>query len=213
MKKTGFYIFCGVAALLFFKGFINPDSDKTFIYTAVSFGVALVACCLFLLNRNKKKIDEFVLLRTVKILVPSNYKNDSIVEDYKKSSFYSNVINLQETDENFAHVSQKLIPGKEYEIKFFESVNEVVSPYWCLFFLEKQKSLLVGLQGLLFLHLLKPELFEGRGVISFDKKEHLPKETLPFIAKIAPRKYKVDFMPFNTVIEKKDFIFISITKL
>lgn len=120
----------------------------------------------------------FKLLNTFKLKVPEDYKHATQLASFKKKyrkEFYGYNDNI--TDENFAIVTDKLMPGETYELKIF-GINQPVSSEDCLALLKMQPRIrLVGAQGISLVRQLKKEEFPvSKWVISLDNKDALWKD-------------------------------------
>lgn len=120
----------------------------------------------------------FKLLSNFELTVPEDYKHESQLASFKKKhrkEFYGYNDNI--TDENFARVTNKLIPGETYEVKIF-GISQPVSSEDCLALLKMQpRMMLVGAQGISLVRQLKKEEFPvGKWVISLDNKDALWKD-------------------------------------
>lgn len=116
----------------------------------------------------------FALSTTFQFTVPENYNHPTQLASFKKENhekFYSYNNNL--TDENFAKATNKLTPGKTYEVRIFQ-ITKRVSSEDCLVFLKTQKALLVGAQGISVVWQQAKEQFpKGKWTASFDEKDAL----------------------------------------
>lgn len=125
--------------------------------------------------------DGFILLSSFMLTVPNDYKHftqlANIAKFVKDKSEKICFCNNNITDKNFAGVTQQLVPGKNYVVKIFAIKKNIISSEDCLTFLDKQKAILVGAQGLfLTSQLMKNEFPVDKWVVSFDKKDKLWKD-------------------------------------
>lgn len=111
------------------------------------------------------------------ITVPSDYVHDTQIDSFGKktkklkTTYY---FNEELTSANFAKATNKLVPGKSYDVKIFPILKNGVPSQDCMNFLKKQNAILVGGQGITLLQSLKPELFPvGKYTLSFDEKDAL----------------------------------------
>ncbi len=109
-----------------------------------------------------------------KLKVPGPYKQKNQLEFFAQkyaNDFVDYDNNI--TDNNFAKVSHKLIPGKIYTVKIFPILNPVSSAD-CIKFLNKQNAIFVGAQGVSLARYVASENFPiGKWVLSFDKEANL----------------------------------------
>lgn len=120
----------------------------------------------------------FKLLKSFELTVPEDYVHETQLASFSgnhRKEFYGYNDNI--TDENFAGVTDKLIPGETYELKIF-GINQPVSSEDCLALLKMQPRIrLVGAQGASLARQLKKEEFPvDKGVISLDNKDALWKD-------------------------------------
>ncbi len=111
-----------------------------------------------------------ILGEEFKLTVPLNYTHGNQFSIFKKES-YRQVFSMPDrlTDENFVRAS-RLVPGRAYKVRIFSMPSGRVPSKQCLMFLEAQKAILVGAQGLSLLWQHKRERFpRGRWVVSFDE--------------------------------------------
>lgn len=108
------------------------------------------------------------------IVVPSDYDHDKQIDKFIKQALpnaYEYDINFNSL--NFSQASHRLISGEVYRCTFYK-IDKPVSNEKCLSFLQSQKALLVGGQGLALICQLNPKRFpDDRFVISLDHKESL----------------------------------------
>jgi hypothetical protein len=118
--------------------------------------------------------NRFELIKTIDLIVPENYNHATHLASFKKENrkkFYDYQNEI--TDENYARVTTKLVPGQKGKVKIFQ-IKEPVSALDCLKKLKKERAILVGAQGAsLVWELKKKELPLGKWGVSFDKKEVL----------------------------------------
>ncbi len=113
----------------------------------------------------------FALSTTFQITVPGNYNHLTQLASFEKENrktfyFYNDNI----TDANFAKATNKLTPGKTYEVKIFQITKRVFSED-CLAFLKTQKAILVSAQGISVVWQQAKEQFpKGKWTVSFDEK-------------------------------------------
>ncbi len=115
----------------------------------------------------------FTLSTTFQFTVPDNYNHPTRLASFSRENrtkfyFYNDNI----TDENFKNATNKLTPGKTYEVKIFGIAKRVISED-CLAFLKTQKAILVGAQGISVVWQQAKEQFpKGKWTISFDEKSN-----------------------------------------
>lgn len=81
------------------------------------------------------------------------------------------------TDEKFNKVSHAISPNKNYFVRIFEVVGEMVTFSDCLNFLSTEGAVFTGAQGLSLLWRLKKEkLPHYANIFSFDKEGFLPRD-------------------------------------
>lgn len=134
----------------------------------------------------------FKLLKSFELTVPATYDHStqlaSFRGNHRKDFYYYNVAIV---DENFAKVTNKLVPGRTYTVKIF-GINQSVSSEDCLAFLETQNAMLVGAQGISLVWEYRKEEFPiSKYTLSFDKKDALWKVAvgdlrMPFVV-LRPR--------------------------
>lgn len=120
----------------------------------------------------------FESLISGELTVPTVFKHGNQLADY--TAFIEDrpeiVCNATLRDENFAAVSQRLVPGRTYGIEVF-GITSIVSSEECLEFLASQEATLFGAQAITLLQQLNPEFFPiGRWTASLDKRESLWKD-------------------------------------
>jgi hypothetical protein len=132
---------------------------------------------LDVIAKNSKVDDNFILYSSFKFTVPTDYKHN---RQLSRFSLLANNKNGEEikkeiTDVNYRKATQRLMPGKEYGARIFNvSDGNYVNFGQCLDFIKRQKSILVGAQGLSLVFQLKKEYFpNGMSVFSFDEEETL----------------------------------------
>src|SRR3989344_7322656 len=99
-------------------------------------------------NQDEFVAPRFSLLSTFQITIPEDYDHATQLASFSKENrekFYS--YNNSITDVNYAGVTNKLTPGKTYEVKIFGITQRVPSED-CLAFLKTQTAVLVGAQGI-----------------------------------------------------------------
>jgi hypothetical protein len=115
-------------------------------------------------------------IKEIVFTVPDDYEHDTQLETFvqnikNKDSKYQYNINF--LDKNFKKISHKLVPGKNYDIKFIP-VLESVSNEDCLYEYRRQNAVLVGAQGLTSLQCIHPNEFPiGKWSLSFDERYNL----------------------------------------
>lgn len=110
--------------------------------------------------------------------VPTHYRHNKQLETFSQKTkelnstiYFSNNLN----DTNFRNVTHQLMVNKTYVVNLFE-INDKVSSYDCLNFLESQNALLVGAQGLSLIHEIHHNKFcKGISILSFDRQPKLMK--------------------------------------
>lgn len=119
-------------------------------------------------------------IREFELTVPSDYNHESQIDQFAKkvkklkTTYY---YNDELTSKNFARATTKLEPGKTYKVKIFPILSGVTSED-CMNFLQKQKAMLVGGQGLTLAQDLKATEFpESKYTVSFDEKNTLWKDS------------------------------------
>jgi len=132
-------------------------------------------------NQHRQQHKEFPQfdksIKTFKLVVPKDYNHQKPLSKFQKEHgkefwYYSNAI----TDQNFTKVTNKLIPGKEYEVSIYPiKEGKVVSSEDCLKFLKsKTGNILVGVQGLSLTYQLHKDKFpKGKWSLSLDEKDAL----------------------------------------
>lgn len=134
----------------------------------------------------------FELLKTFEITVPANYNHgkrlDSFAKENKKKFYY---YNDDITDNNFSKATTKLEPNKVLTVKVFEIKASVTSQN-CMDFLKTQDAILTGAQGAsLVWEQKKEELPVDKGIVSFDEKDALWKDSLGNLRVPYVRRYSV----------------------
>ena len=115
----------------------------------------------------------FPLLTTFQFTVPNDYSHVTQLESFLKENRKKVCYDDNITDANFVRVTNKLTPGKTYEVKIFGITQRVPSED-CLAFLKTQKAVLVGAQGISVVWQQAKEQFpKGKWIVSFDKKDSL----------------------------------------
>ena len=112
----------------------------------------------------------------VGIRVRPLYKHATQLASFKKNhgsefNYYNDAI----TDENFSKATTNLSPGQKLRAKIFAIKPGMrAKSEQCLDFLQSQKVILAGAQGLSLVYdTSKEELPKGKWTISFDKKDAL----------------------------------------
>lgn len=111
--------------------------------------------------------------------IPNDYNHSKQIKSFiiKNKSSEVNYIHECLTDNNFTHVTNELIQGRTYTVKLFPILREVKSEE-CLIFLKSNNAILVGAQGLTFLHECHSDKLPiWKYILSFDKKDALYKDT------------------------------------
>ncbi len=131
----------------------------------------------------------FSLLSEHILKVPSNFSLDMCLQKTRhirhknikhKGRFPKILLDEMVRDNNFAKVTHKPEPLKKYKVRRFV-IREEATAKDCISFLEKQKALLVGMQGLvLFIDIVKKQkIFSHKDknntnlIVSFDKENAL----------------------------------------
>lgn len=116
-------------------------------------------------------------IKVLKVTIPTDYKHDTHLatfnaENRDKFLGYDDKI----TDENFAQVTHKLVPGKTYTVKIFGVLKDQdSSSVECLAKYREERALFTGAQGVSFVwkqH--RKALPKGKWYASFDEKDKLP---------------------------------------
>ncbi|MEK7097904.1 MAG: hypothetical protein AAB906_03590, partial [Patescibacteria group bacterium] len=152
--------------------------DKGAMQSLLGNGDKVRAGIIDLLIKHSASDDRFGLVTAFKLTVPKGYSHDTQLAIFasfaknKSEKFYYYNDNI--TDENFAKVTQKLVPGKTYGVKIFQ-IKSYVTSEDCLAFLASQRAILVGAQGLSLVRQLKKDQFPtiGKWTVSFDEKDAL----------------------------------------
>lgn len=120
-------------------------------------------------------IDGFFFPYYFYINIPLDYYHETMVQSFRDEFNFEGPTASLFTDERFAEVTHKLIPGERYAVKVFWITVE--KPWEeCLEFIKKQNhTVLAGTQGLLFLALNhRKQLPMGTLAVSLDEKNALP---------------------------------------
>lgn len=141
--------------------FINPDIiDMIFNEYLFENNLEII------LNSNFIKISSKV------ISIPSNYQSIHI-EDLEKAHYY--YVNPNITN-NLYYSSDKLTPGKEYNLEIYEPIGKIHS-FFCYLLLKNRGGKMCGINLLLLLALHYPEVIPPDSwILSFDNKEYLFKD-------------------------------------
>ncbi|MFA6436718.1 MAG: hypothetical protein WC242_01180 [Candidatus Paceibacterota bacterium] len=125
----------------------------------------------------------YFVMSTFTFKVPDDYGHATQLAKFKRMHgsdfvFYNNDI----TDEHFAGVTTKLIPGKVYTVKLIGITSgSVVSSEDNLAVLRQHRAILVGAQGLSVVYKQAKEKFpKGKWVISLDEKDACWKDASGF---------------------------------
>lgn len=130
----------------------------------------------------------FALLTSFEFFVPWNYNHDTQLTTfaaYRKNNipclnpYGNNNMSCHKAiaDANYVNAASRLVPGITYNANFFEiKETKGVSIKDCLAFLESQRTIFVGPQGISLVHQLtcqsRKSLFpKNRWIISFDEKD------------------------------------------
>ena len=114
------------------------------------------------------------------LTVPSDYHHDRQIDSFskivkKEKSTYQYVDEFN--CKNFGNTTFKLIPGKTYRVKIYPILKRVKSED-CMNFIEQQKGILVGGQGITLAYSLHKDYFPvGRGTVSLDQPHGLWKDS------------------------------------
>lgn len=123
-----------------------------------------------------EKIEEtFTLWKTVDIVISDGYLHQRQLANFAEK-YRSKFLDFDKriTDDNFANVSDKLLPGKKYVGKFW-NINKVVKAHNILCHLVANKVLRTAAQGLTIAWEQKSHEFPiSKEVLSFDKDWNLP---------------------------------------
>jgi len=130
------------------------------------------------LTGNTTDDDRFKLLDTFELTVPEDYIYDRQLalfsKNHKKGFYYYND-NI--TDQNYARVSHKLIPGKTYIGKIYQILKTVSSEGILAFLNEQEGNRFAVAQGLSALWEYSKEKFPvGKWTIAIDKPDNLWKD-------------------------------------
>ena len=126
---------------------------------------------------SERSQSKFTLVKTIQVTVPKDYDHVTHLTEFSKNNrakFFGYNDNI--TDENFAQVTHKLVPGKTYLVKIF-GINrgEVPTSDECLTKYQMEKAYLVGAQGAsLVWEQKRNQLPKGNWYVSFDEKKNLP---------------------------------------
>ena len=121
----------------------------------------------------------FFLQRSFEFTVPDDYKHEEQLSRFsslfaKDHKCYNNNRKEFLTDVDFCRATKRLKPGKKYGAKIFKINAKTISFEDCLIFLQKQKAIFVGAQGLSLIFQLKNDVLpRGIKIASLDKKEAL----------------------------------------
>jgi hypothetical protein len=128
-----------------------------------------------------------------KLTVPADYDHDTQIDQSRQKAkkekttyYYNDAL----TSKNFANATNKLEPGKTYNVEIFP-ILAAISSEDCLAFLRKQNAILAGGQGATLLYDLHKDLLpKGKWHISFDEKKALWKDAdgilrVPFVYALA----------------------------
>ncbi len=182
-----------------------------------SFSVFIILI-IYVVVRRTILSSKFRCIKEFNITIPNSYKHEVQLKRFSelcdaKCSYYNSII----TDNNFARVTHKLIPGKTYVVRIYQILKATTSEN-CLNFLKSENAVLVGSQGLSLLFEKNQSVFPlDAYLLSFDKKEALPIETIfshsPQIPGIYLRSYEslgywdFDTINFNSHIGENFFLF------
>jgi len=155
----------------------------------------------------------FMLLTTFQFTVPDDYDHTTQLASFakknrKKFYFYNKNI----TDANFSKATNKLTPGKVYEVKTFK-ITERVTSRNCLAFLKTQKAILVGAQGISAVwQQAKEQFFKGKWTVSFDEKSVLWRSTdgyhqVPYIDRNSDGNWNFDLGYFGYIWDEDECLF------
>ncbi len=118
------------------------------------------------------------LIKELKITVPTSYDHDSQIDKFaqKAEQFPANLnysCSLEYANGDFINENHRLIPGKTYNVKFFQILGKVTSRE-CIEFLEKQNAIFVGAHGLALMYdVCCHEIPYEKLTVSFDEKNSL----------------------------------------
>ncbi|MHB9010634.1 MAG: hypothetical protein ACYC49_00180 [Ignavibacteriaceae bacterium] len=117
---------------------------------------------------------KFTLLKSMFITVPEGYVHEKQLSTLRSKDFY--YFNNAITDRNFKNVTDKLVSGKQYMVKFI-GIGDRVTSEECLGVYKQEQALFVGTQGLSLLWQLNRDAFPvGKWSVSFDEKDNLWKD-------------------------------------
>lgn len=147
------------------KAGLNKEATQRLIGNGGKFQEGVIA----LLAKLSALDDRFELLSAFKLTVPKDYDHDKQLATFKGKADIQRC-NNNITDANFVKVTNKLVPGKTYLVKIFEIKTIVISEE-CLAFLDSQRWIPVGAQGVSLAQQLKKEQFPVlKWTVSFDEK-------------------------------------------
>ena len=117
---------------------------------------------------------KFVLRSTFSLTVPTNFVHEtqiaSFLEAHRRQFSF---VNEALTDKNFAKATQRLVPGKTYQVKIFGITSRVTSED-CLDLYKVHNGILTGAQGLTLAWQEARGTFPvGKWTVSFDEKDAL----------------------------------------
>jgi len=153
---------------------LNLTKDQTDIILKVG---NLVQADLKTSLKKHSTTDKFgPAIREFEITVPVDYNHDTQIDSSREKAlrerttrYYSDKL----TSKNYAEASNELIPDRTYKVKIFP-INSDTNYSEIIAFLEKQKTILVGGQGLTLVYdLAKDQLPKDKQIVSFDKDDYL----------------------------------------
>lgn len=139
------------------------------------------------------------------LTVPVDYDHDTQIDRFgervrKKKTTYC--YNQSLTSGNFSKATNKLVPGKTYQVRIIPILRQVASKD-CLAFLRKKNAILVGGQGLALAYDLGKDHFPiNEWTVSFDEKEALHTDTdgyhnVPYVDRDSDGDYGFDLGLFE----------------
>jgi hypothetical protein len=115
----------------------------------------------------------FRLVKSYPFTVPGDYRHDAQLATVDRGKF-THGVNHAISDANFASATQRLVPGRTYEARIFETLA-VVKRKDCLSLYRKEKGILSNAQGLLLVHQWNEyKLPAARRIVSYDQDDALP---------------------------------------
>lgn len=141
---------------------------------------ALAYALLPTLKKPKKTVEKFFYVKTIQVTVPDDYDHATQLATFREKNYEKfHEYNNQITDENFAKVTTKLVPGRKYAVKIFGiNPGEIAGSDECLAKYREEKALFVGAQGASVVwQENRKDLPKDKWYVSFDEKKALYKVT------------------------------------